>query len=168
MEQDTSRLSSLELGIMPRVQALNMPNLEAMVQRRTDVLRSRIASDEDLAARTEAALSHYGELDALNTSRYSITRAETRTRNQRLFRTGPALGSTSQDVSALKKTRIYANDFFGSSSTLVRSFTEKHPNGLIAVDDIHPEAVDELRAHIARIPGIGPDIRADLLNNYLK
>src|SRR5438067_5190929 len=49
MEQDTSRLSSLELGIMPRVQALNMPNLEAMVQRRTDVLRSRIASDEDLA-----------------------------------------------------------------------------------------------------------------------
>jgi hypothetical protein len=51
---------------------------------------------------------------------------------------------------------------------MVRSFKEAHPNGLIAVDDIHPEAVDELRAQISRIPGIGPDIRSDLLNRYLK
>src|SRR5690606_34064805 len=45
---------------------------------------------------------------------------------------------------------------------------ESHPNGMIAIDDLHPEAIDELRGHIARIPGIGPDIRADLLNRYLK
>jgi hypothetical protein len=57
---------------------------------------------------------------------------------------------------------------FGSSATLVRSFAEAHPNGMIAIDDIHPEAVSELRAHIARIPGIGPDIRTDILNRYLK
>lgn len=168
MEQDTSRLSNLETGIMPRVQAMNNPNLEALAQRHIDKLRTRIAADEDLTARYIAALNHYGELDALNLTRYSPSRAYARTANQRTFRTGPALGSTSQDVNALKKTRIYANDFFGSSSTLVRSFGEKHPNGLIAIDDLHPEAIDELRAQIARTPGIGPDIRADMLNNYLK
>ncbi|MFF3363592.1 coiled-coil domain-containing protein [Streptomyces misionensis] len=168
MEQDNSRLSQLETGIMPRVQALESPNLEALVQRHADRLRDRIGSDEDLTARYSAALDHYGELDALNLTRWSGSRAYARTSNQRSYRTGPALGSTSQDVSAVKKARIYANDLFGSSSTLVRSFGEKHPNGLIAIDDIHPEAVDELRGQIARIPGIGPNIRAELLNNYLK
>lgn len=177
MEQDTSRLSNLELDLMPRAQALNMPNLEAMVQRRADDLRSRIAADEDLTARYTAALNHYGELDALNTGPLSISRAYSKTSNQRLFRTGPAMGTVSvkaddarvaAKATGLAKTRIYANDWFGSSSTLVRSFSESHPNGLIAIDDLHPEAIDELRAQIARIPGIGPDIRADLLNNYLK
>jgi hypothetical protein len=168
MEQDNSRLSTLEVGIMPRIQAMNNPTLEALAQRHAEKLRERIAADEDLTARVDATLEHYGELDALNLTRWSGSRAYTRTANQRLFRTGPALGSTSQDVNALRKTRIYANDLFGSSSTLVRSFGEKHPNGIIAIDDIHPEAIDELRGQIARIPGIGPDIRADLLNNYLK
>lgn len=168
MEQDTHRLSTLELETMPSIQALNAPNLEALAQRRADELRGRITSDEDLTARYTAALDHYGELDALNTSRFSASRAQARTSNQRLFRTGPALGSTGRSVNALGKSRIYANDFFGSSSTLVRSFSEKNPNGLIAIDDLHPEAIDELRGQIARIPGIGPNIRADMLNNYLK
>lgn len=168
MEQDTARLSNLELEIMPRVQAMNAPNFEALVTRRADQVRARVASDEDMVARYEASLKHYGELDALNLTRYSGTRAQSRTSNQRLFRTGPALGTTGADVGRVAKTRIYANDFFGSSSTMVRSFGEKHPNGLIAIDDIHPEAIDELRGQIARIPAVGPDIRADLLNRYLK
>lgn len=168
MEQDTSRLSNLELGIMPRIQALGNPNLEALATRRADELRNRVAQDEALAARYDDTLEHYGELDALNLTRFSTGRAQARTANQKLFRTGPALGSTSRQVSALGKSRIYADDFFGSSMTVVRSFKESHPNGLIAVDDIHPESVDELRGQIARIPGIGPDIRGDLLNRYLR
>jgi hypothetical protein len=168
MEQDTSRLANIELGVMPRVQAMANPNLEALVTRRTDELRNRIANDEDLAARYTAALDHYGELDALNLTRFSGSRAYARTSNQNLFRTGPALGTRGTAQNPLAKTRIYADDFFGQSLTMVRSFKEAHPNGLIAVDDIHPEAVDELRAQISRIPGIGPDIRSDLLNRYLK
>lgn len=168
MEQDTSRLANIELGVMPRVQAMANPNLEALVTRRADELRNRIASDEDLAARYTAALDHYGELDALNLTRMSGSRAYARTSNENLFRTGPALGTRSTPQNPLAKTRIYADDFFGQSLTVVRSFKEAHPNGLIAIDDIHPEAVDELRAQIARIPGVGPDIRADLLNRYLK
>lgn len=168
LEQDTSRLANIELEIMPRVQALANPNLEALVVRRADQLRTRIAADEDMAARYAASLEHYGELDALNLTRWSGSRAHARTANQRLFRTGPALGSTSREVGAIGKSRIYANDLFGSSATVVRSFAEKNPNGLIAIDDLHPEAIDELRGQIARIPAVGPNIRAELLNRYLK
>jgi hypothetical protein len=163
MEQDTSRLSRLETAVLPRVQAAANPAAEAMVQKRIDMLRALSDADEDMVARYNAALDHYGELDAINLTRFSGMRAYTRAESQRNFRTGSALGA-----GAIKKTRIYAKDSFGSSATLIRSFSEKHPNGLIAIDDIHPEAVDELRAHIARIPGIGPNIRAELLNNYLK
>jgi hypothetical protein len=179
MDQDTSRLANIELGIMPRVQALANPNLEALVTRRADQLRDRIAADEDLAQRYSQTLDHYAELDALNLTKYSASRAYTRTSKQNLFRTGPALGthgvarpdgagSVAAKAEGLAKTRIYANDLFGQSFTLVRSFQEAHPNGLIAVDDIHPEAIDELRGQVARIPGIGSDIRASLVNQYLK
>lgn len=168
MSQVDERISQLELEALPRVRAQANPQAEAMVNSRIDELRLQIQGDEDLIARYDDALNHYAELDALNLTRYSPQRAYTRTANQKLFRTGPALGSTSQEVGKIAKTRIYANDMFGSSSTFIRSFAEAHPNGLIQIDDLHPEAIDELRGHIARIPGIGPDIRADLLNNYLK
>lgn len=162
------RLSTLELEALPRVRAHANPTAEAMVTARMDELRGLQQADEELLARYDATLAHYAELDALNLTRLSGSRAYTRTANQKLFRTGAALGTTSKEVGRLAKTRIYANDIFGSSATLVRSFAEAHPNGLIQIDDLHPEAIDELRGQIARIPGIGPDIRQDLLNNYLK
>lgn len=167
MDEVTERLSKLELEVLPRLRAEANPRAEAMVTARMDELRAMQQADEDLVERYAATLEHQGELDALNLTRMSGSRAYARTANQNLFRTGPALGTSSRQVGRVAKTRIYANDMFGSSSTLIRSFGEKHPNGLIAIDDIHPEAVDELRGHIARIPAIGPDIRADLLNRYL-
>lgn len=167
MDAVTERLSKLELEALPRVRAQANPQAEAMVTARMDELRGLQQADEDLAARYSATLEHQGELDALNLTKLSGSRAYTRTANQNLFRTGPALGTTSKEVGKLAKTRIYANDMFGSSSTLIRSFGEAHPNGLIQIDDLHPEAIDELRGQIARIPAIGPNIRADLLNRYL-
>jgi hypothetical protein len=172
MAQVDERLSTLELEALPRVRAQANPAAEAMITARMDELRALHQADDDLVARYDATLAHYAELDALNLTRYSPSRAYTRTANQRLFRTGPALGTVSSGGTAAKapglaKTRIYANDMFGSSATFIRSFAESHPNGLIAIDDLHPEAIDELRGHIARIPGIGPDIRGDMLNRYL-
>ena len=168
LELDTSRLADIELSALPRVLAQANPKAEKMVLARRDELNSRIMADENLHARYTAALDHYGELDAINLSRRSFAQAEARTRNQQLFRTGPALGTSGGNASKVAKSRIYADDFFGRSMTLVRSFKEANPNGLIAIDDLRPEAVDELRAHIARIPAIGSDIRGDLLNRYLR
>jgi hypothetical protein len=162
------RISKLELETLPSLSGRISPGAERMIRDHVEDLRAKIAKDDDLVARYEEALKHYGELDALNLTRFSASRAYARTANQKLFRTGPALGTTSRQVGKVAKARIYANDMFGSSATFIRSFAESHPNGMIAIDDLHPEAIDELRGHIARIPGIGPDIRADLLNRYLK
>jgi hypothetical protein len=162
------RVSKLELETIPSLAGKLHPGAEAMLRSHAEELRGKLAADEDQVARYTQALEHYAELDALNLTRWSTSRAYARTANQKLFRTGPALGTTSKEVGKLGKTRIYANDMFGSSATLIRSFAEAHPNGMIAIDDLHPEAIAELRGHIARIPAIGPDIRADLLNRYLK
>lgn len=177
MDEVTERISKLELEALPRVRAQNNPQAEAMVQARMDELRATFQADDDLVARYEATLNHYAELDALNLTGLSASRAYARTANEKLFRTGPAMGTVSTAVGGkgvatkapgIAKARIYANDMFGSSSTFIRSFAEAHPNGLIQIDDLHPEAIDELRGQISRIPGIGPDIRADMLNRYLK
>ncbi|MBA2951430.1 hypothetical protein [Streptomyces himalayensis] len=168
--QDSSRLAAINLEALPRVIAQNNPRALEMVTKQQDILRRRIAADEDLAARYDAMLKHYGELDAINLTRYSTGRAERRTAAQASYRTGPALGSLTarNREPAIVASRAYGSDFFGNSLTMVRSFKEAHPNGIIAVDDIHPEAVDELRGHLARIPGIGPDIRQEYLNKYLQ
>ncbi|TXS35063.1 hypothetical protein [Streptomyces sp. t39] len=167
MDQDTARLAELDLAL-PRVIAQNNPRAQAMVEQRIDDLHRQVAADEALTSRYGAALAHYGELDALNLTRWSFNRAHRRTSAQVNYRTGPALGQSAARRGPLSIARVYANDFFGTNLVVVRSFAESHPNGLMAVDDIHPEAVDELRGHIARIPGIGPEIRGDLLANYLK
>jgi hypothetical protein len=168
MDAVDERVSKLQLEALPRVQAQANPAAAAMIEKRINELRDDFAANEDMIARYKQTLDHYAELDALNLTKYSGSRAYTRTSNENYFRTGPALGTAGTERSALGKSRIYANDLFGQSSTVVRSFKEAHPNGMIAVDDLHPEAIDELRGQIARIPGIGSDIRADLVNNYLK
>ncbi|MEV4228134.1 hypothetical protein AB0J81_13740 [Streptomyces bobili] len=173
MAEVDARVSKLELETLPSLASRLKPGAVDMIRGHIDDLKMKIQGDEDLIARYDATLSHYAELDALNLTRLSTSRAYSRTGNQRDFRTGPAigtvsLGGTAAKAPALAKTRIYSNDMFGSSATMIRGFAEKRPNGIIAIDDLHPEAIDELRGTIARIPGIGPNIRADLLNRYLK
>ncbi|MGV9850429.1 hypothetical protein ACWDWU_16915 [Streptomyces sp. NPDC003442] len=168
MQKDTARLAELDLM---RGRYVGMPTMERLVQERMDEVTRQINADEDLVSRYNGMLDHYAELDAVNLTKWSFARAERRTAAQREFRTGPARGSTDRasrpDRPAIGFSRVHS-DFDGTPLTVVRSFKEAHPNGLIAVDDIHPESVDELRGHIARIPGIGPDIRQDILNRYLK
>jgi hypothetical protein len=166
LEQDTARLSELDLAL-PRVIAHENPRAEAMVKERINALTVQINADEQLVSRYQQMLDHYAELDAVNLTRWSFDRARRRTAADAAYRTGPALGSAGSARTRLGTARVYGNDFFGSNLVVVRSFGQAHPNGLISVDDIHPESVDELRGHIARIPGIGPDIRKSLLDEYL-
>ncbi|MFG3509650.1 hypothetical protein ACGF5F_29580 [Streptomyces sp. NPDC047821] len=167
LEQDTSRLSMLELNA-ERFTRKGAERYAAMVQARMDEVTKQVNANEELVARYEGMLKHYEELDAVNLTRWSFDRAQRRTEAQAMHRTGPALGTAGSPRSRLGKARIYSRDFFGPNLVVVRSFKEAHPNGLIAVDDIHQEAVDELRAQLARIPGIGSDIRQDMLNKYLQ
>ncbi|MFD6249385.1 hypothetical protein, partial [Streptomyces roseolus] len=166
LQQDTARLSELDLAL-PRVIAQNNPRAQAMVEERVTALTAQINANEELVSRYGAMLDHYGELDAVNLTRISFDRARRRTERAAQYRTGPALGTSEGTAGRVETARVYANDFFGPSLTVVRSFGEAHPNGLIAVDDIHPESVAELRGHIARIPGIQAAERQSLLDEYL-
>ncbi|KUJ70803.1 hypothetical protein ACZ90_00335 [Streptomyces albus subsp. albus] len=155
IEKDTARLAELDLA---RTHYDDVPFIAHMVRERMDEVERQINADTDLVERYRGMLEHYGELDALNTTRFSFARAERRTAAQREYKAGPA---------RISKSRVYS-DLFGTPITVVRALREAHPNGYVKIDDIHPESLDELRAHIARIPGIGPDIRQDILNRYLK
>ncbi|MGW2513651.1 hypothetical protein ACWC0A_30505 [Streptomyces scopuliridis] len=167
MNKDTARLPELDLAL-PRVMAQNNPRAEAMVQARRAQLEAQINADEALTSRYSAMLEHYGELDAINLTRFSFARAERRTRSGAEFRSGPARGPLQRTGSMPIISRVGADDFYGNPLTMVRSFKEAHPNGTIQIDDLTADSIAELRGHIARIPGIGPDIRQDLLNRYLK
>lgn len=167
LQQDTARLSNTDLNLN-RFNRKGMERHAAMMESRIQELTEQVNAHVDLTDRYEAMLSHYGELDAINLTRASFARAERRTKAGADYRTGPALGTAGTPRTGLAKSRLYAKDFFGPSLTVVRSFKEAHPNGLIAVDDISKEAIDELRGHIARIPGIGSDARSSMLNDYLR
>ncbi|WP_162794108.1 hypothetical protein [Streptomyces paludis] len=167
LEKDTARLSELDLDL-PRVLALNNPRVEAMVQARRASLEKQISADEALGTSYKEMLEHYGELDAVNLTRWSFARAERRTAAQADYRTGPAAGSLTRRGGGSAITRVNAGDFFGNPLTMVRSFREAHPNGTIKIDDLTADSIAELRGHIARIPGVGPGIRQDLLARYLK
>ena len=168
LEKDTGRLSELDLAL-PRVVAQANPRAEAMVQAQRAKVEAQINADEALTSRYTAMLDHYRELDAINLTRFSFGRAERRTRSQAAYSAGPALGSNARRADpAAGVTRIGGGDYFGSPMAVVRSFKEAHPNGTIQIDDLHADSVAELRAHVARVPGIGPAIRQDLLNRYLR
>jgi len=166
LEQDTARLSELDLAL-PRVIAQQNPRAQAMVEERISSLTKQINADEALVGRYSATLDHYGELDAVNLTRWSFDRAHRRTSAAAGYRSGPALGTSASPTTRVQTARVYANDFFGPNLTVVRSFGEAHPNGLISVDDIHADSVAELRGQIARIPGIQAAERQSLLNEYL-
>lgn len=167
LQQDTARLAAHDLDPV-RVASLP-PRAREMAQGRMDELNAQINANEELTSRYGAMLDHYGELDAVNLTRFSFNRATRRTRAQVGYKTGPALNAAERrtDGSGIGFSRVYG-DFFGNSLTMARSFAQPHPTGYIRVDDIQPEALDELRGQVARIPGVGPDIRQDLLNRYMK
>lgn len=167
MQQDTARIAKHELSL-ERLQSQGNTRIAAVVEARIQQLKQQVNAHQDVVDRYEAALAHWGELDAVNLTRWSTTFAQRRTRAQADFRTGPALGTAGTPRGALGKARLYARDFYGPNIVVVRSFEEAHPNGLVAIDDIHPESVAELRGHLARIPAIGADIRQSYLNQYLK
>lgn len=170
LQQDTARLAELDMDLA-RVAAQSNPRARAMVQTRMDELNRQINADEALTSRYGAMLEHYGELDALNLTRFSFSRAERRTRAQMNYKVGAGLGAAKRPTAPgddpTRFSRVYGNDYFGNSLTVVRSFAQPHPTGYIKVDDLHPEALDELRGQVARIPGVGPDVRLSLMNKYL-
>lgn len=69
-------------------------------------------------------------------------------------------------------TRLWGvGDFFTTPVTLVRMMKNAQPNGYMAIDQgaaFEAANITELRAQLARIPGMKAQTRANILNGYLK
>lgn len=72
------------------------------------------------------------------------------------------------DTGYIKSNLWGTGDYFSGPVTLVRSLKNFHPNGYMRVDVLDKDSLNELRGHLARIPGIKEDTRAAILNSYLK
>jgi hypothetical protein len=84
------------------------------------------------------------------------------------FITKASYTPTPIDTGYLKTQLWGAGDYFSGPVTLVRSLKNFHPNGYMRVDVLDKDSLNELRGHLARIPGIKESTRADILNKYLK
>lgn len=184
LEQDTNRLDRLDL-MHTRYQ--NSPFMQKLISDHMDRLNVQINADTQLTTAYSRVLSHPGELDQVNLSRWSIAKAQARTEAQSAYRAAPARGrlagrsvtitptpifsrgtSTPVDL-GFNKTRLYGiGDFFSTPVTVVRSFANARPNGYMRIDDIDQDSIAELRGQLARIPNITTFTRDKFLNDYLK
>lgn len=190
-----SRLSAL--GLM-RSRYADFPATQAMVDARMDQIRQGLEADSDLMVRYTDLTTNVGLLDQLHVGRWGQARAEARTTAQNQYLAGPARGAVSGLVrgqsravtirpsqpfltytrhetarepitSGIIHSRLWgASDFFQTPLTLIRSVKNMHPNGYMRIDTIDKDSVNELRGHLARIPGMREDARANIMNSYLK
>lgn len=188
-----SRLNSLDLM---RSRYANFPNIQALVNAKMSQVAQGIEADSDLMLRYTDIISQQGLLDELHVSRWSAQRAEDRTIAQNQYVAGPARGVVSGLMrgqtraatihpsappltsasytprvinSGVVHSRLWGvGDFFAGPVTLVRTLKNMHPNGYMRIDTIDRDSVNELRGHLARIPGISEEARANIMNQYLK
>lgn len=80
---------------------------------------------------------------------------------------GPNAG-TPIEMGLVKSQLWGGGDFFSGPVTLVRMLKEAHPNGYMRLDTLDGDSIRELRAHLARTPGIKEETRGKILNDYLK
>lgn len=72
-------------------------------------------------------------------------------------------------TSGVVHSRLWGiSDFFQTPVTLIRSVKNMHPNGYMRIDTLDKDSINELRGHLARIPGMSESGRANILNKYLQ
>lgn len=192
---DWSRLQALDLM---RSRYDKFPNVQAMVENEMAKVAERYATQSDLMLRYDEIIKNQGLLDQLHVSRWEMQNAETRTIAQNQYLAGPARGAVSgvmhgqrrgvtirPSIPALTVTgrgftprviesgivhsRLWGvGDFFTGPMTLIRSVKNAHPNGFIRLDTLDRDSINELRGHVARIPGIKEQTRQNIINKYIQ
>ncbi len=193
MNNVTARTAALDLM---RARYANMPQMQRLVDHEMTRLEGLKNADATLMNRYSSILDSEALLDQLHVSRWSMARAQDRTAAQNVYRAGPARGARRTvsiqptvgpvqvgnvgfglghattpraPIGSYVHTRLEgAGDYFSGPVTLIRSLKNMHPNGYMRIDTIDKDSVNELRGHLARIPGIRPETRQTILNNYLQ
>lgn len=192
LQSNWSRFDNL--GLL-RSKYAAFPNIQAMIDQHLDQIGQQLSADTATSQRYNDIIDNQGLLDQLHVSRWSMQRAADRADAKNAYVAGPARGAVSGLVrgqtraatirpgvppissasyqpgtiqSGIVHSRLWgASDFFQTPLTLIRSVKNMHPNGFMRIDTLDPDSINELRAHIARIPGMSPQSRADVVNKYL-
>lgn len=192
----TSRLSSLGLmrerySSLPATQ--NLVDAEiARVQAAVNADVDLVARYDSIMGNPELGIpSAMNQIDQLYYTRWAdpMRKASDITAAQNQYRAGPARGAGAGrpveftpgkgPINAVGyeptpisggfvKTNLWGvGDYFSGPVTMVRALKNSNPNGYIRLDTVDRDSVNELRGHLARIPGIKEETRNRLLNAYL-
>jgi hypothetical protein len=184
IETDTNRLSSLDLTVSGMG---SNPMAMKLVTDRMAQIEAGVAADKGLVTRYKGILAHAGEMDNVKMGRMAFARAAATQEAQNAYAVGPAKGGFYRATitpgvgiagpakwldapnvsSGIIKSRI-ATNFFSTPVTLLRSFSNFTPHGFISLDDVTQDSINELRGFVARIPMISPQVRQNMINQYLK
>lgn len=192
IQQDTGRLAALDL-MHTRYANVGNAQMTNLITQHMGVLNAQINADEALVRSYNRVLDHSHEIDAVNLTRWgnaSTLRAAQRTEAQAAYRASTARGAkagalgrqvtvtptpifsrgtaTPVDLGFVKTRLFGLGDFFSTPVTIVRSLGAARPNGYVRLDDVDNSSIAEVRAQIARIPGITGQTRLNMLNEYLK
>lgn len=165
MQNMDNRLANL--GLM-RTRYENFPAVQRLIDGQMDQLEKAMNADSILVNRYGSIMSSEGLLDKLYIGRHTGPDAARITRAQNKYAAGAARGFVA-DVNGVTHHRVFGTGgYFAGPVTLVRMVQNMHPNGYMRLDTIDKDSMAELRGHLARIPGITPAKRGEILNSYLK
>lgn len=170
LDSMNSRLSNL--GLM-RTRYNNFPQIQAMVDQQIDQVQKAYNADADLIGRYSSILDNEGLLDQLHYGRQTMYRAQEITNAQNKYVIGAGKGLVA-DVNGVVHHRLVGQGgYFQGPATLIRMLTNMHPNGYMEIGmnqspQSFNDSIAELRGHLARIPGITPRKRMDIINTYIK
>lgn len=166
IEQNEARLSTLNLD-----RATNSRNAyaAALIDQRMSQVQAAIDANLPMTQRYGQILDHYGELDNMRDTAFTMARAEGRQIAQNAYTAGagrtPLAGT--RIGAALAKSRI-ASTYFQTPMTVIRSFGSYKPSGWMNINDLDQDSINELRGYLARIPNMTPQARQDTVNQYIQ
>lgn len=160
-----ARLSNLGLQ---RNRFHNFPSIQAMIDQQIDTIQTAYNADAQIMNRYDDILGQEGLLDELHFGRHVGPDAARATRAQNKYVTGAGKGFKVDSSGIAHHRLVGQGGYFQGPVTLVRMLQNMHPNGYMRIDTVDKDSAAELRGHLARIPGITPDARADIMNRYFK
>ena len=169
MEQDTNRLSSLELQ-----RSINVKNPYAvqLINARMAAIQDGMNANADLVTRFNNVLDHANEIDNVRMNANAFAQAKVAQASQNAYTAGAGRRASLVVTGApltgsLVKQRLVTN-VFSTPITMIRSFSNFKPQGYMALDDVTQDSVNELRGFLARIPNFAPQARENAVNEFLQ
>lgn len=146
----------------------NFPQMQALIDQQMDQVQRGINADVAMTDRYDNIIASQGLLDEIHYGSRMGNRASWETRQQNKYVTGSGRGYVVDNNGIRHHRLVGQGGYFAGPVTVVQMLKNAHPNGYMKIDGIDQDSLNELRGHLARIPGITPAKRAEIMDTYLK